>query len=149
MLKKLYALKGIHADWDHLGDLSACIKFLMALKDRMTDEMGTAYHGTHHTTPKSVAKLCWRVYNSLASTGILTQTPNRQDNEGVTPFIDLLEKGDKLLAKSALKNFNQRMAVYRSGDGFELEEDELDPMDFADLDPCLEREDESHTDHNN
>ncbi|KAF8815608.1 hypothetical protein BYT27DRAFT_7248987 [Phlegmacium glaucopus] len=54
-LKALFAAKGIYADWDCLGNISAVVNYLQLIKKRVTRSLGTNYQGsTHKNTPVNV-----------------------------------------------------------------------------------------------
>ncbi|KDR79156.1 hypothetical protein GALMADRAFT_50034, partial [Galerina marginata CBS 339.88] len=54
-LKALFAAKGIYADWDRLGNISAAVNYLQLIKKRVTKSLGTSYQGsTHKKTPAAV-----------------------------------------------------------------------------------------------
>ncbi|KAJ7580318.1 hypothetical protein C8J56DRAFT_723826, partial [Mycena floridula] len=86
--------------------------------------------GNSHTIPSETSKLVWRVFEDAATTKVQTESPTREANLLVKPFIDLMSKGHHQLISPALKKFNQRMQAFKQGGAFEADEDEMPPAEF-------------------
>ncbi|KAJ7588945.1 hypothetical protein C8J56DRAFT_785396, partial [Mycena floridula] len=130
--KKLHTSKGVHASWEHLGNISSAIKHLIGLKKRVATEMDTVYHGNSHSTPDTSA-LVWRVFKDLKKTKIQTFNAHRKRTSTVVPFVNLHCKGFHTLATSSLKTFNAKMEVYKAGGGFAVEDDMMSSPNFDNL----------------
>ncbi|KAJ7586642.1 hypothetical protein C8J56DRAFT_787628 [Mycena floridula] len=131
-IKKLHTSKGLQSKAEHLGDISTCIKYLMALKKRVGIEMETAHKSSQHTTPDT-SKLVWRVFHDLKRTKIQILDRTREANLMIKPFIDLRAKGHHQLVSISLKTFNDKMRGYKLGEQFEAEVDELEPAEFSNI----------------
>ncbi|KAJ7589275.1 hypothetical protein C8J56DRAFT_784272, partial [Mycena floridula] len=131
-VKKLYAGKGIHAGWEHLGHISACIKHLMALKSQVGKEMEVAHQGKSHTTPDTSA-LVWRVFDNLAATKLQNFLPTWAGNSQSTAFTDLHFKGHQQLLSASLATFNKKMTAIKQGMSFDPELDEIAVISYHDM----------------
>ncbi|KAL0563513.1 hypothetical protein V5O48_018552 [Marasmius crinis-equi] len=132
-VKKLYAAKGIYASWDRLGDLSAAIRSLIAIKKSMRSMMETAYQKKEHTDADTTASV-WKVVDAIEEYGLLKFNPDRKVDVEVKATPDLLSEGWDKVRKTTIPTYNKNMGLFRGSnkDGvLEVEEDELRPMNFA------------------
>jgi hypothetical protein len=62
-IKALFAAKGIHADWDRLGSVSAAMQDLLSLEKKLSEALELFYQGSRHTN-EDVSALVWQVVNT-------------------------------------------------------------------------------------
>ncbi|KAJ8090844.1 hypothetical protein PM082_024759 [Marasmius tenuissimus] len=132
-IKKLYAAKGIYASWDRLGDYAAAIRSLIAIKKVMRSMMETAYQKKEHTNADTSASV-WEVVSAIEEYQLLKFIPDRKVDVEVKATPNLLSEGWDKVRKTTIPTYNKNMALFRDSDKdgvFEVEEDELRPMDFT------------------
>jgi len=140
----LFLFRGIHANWDRLGNLSAICTLLSFFKKRCNMELESRYSGSSHTRPDTSSYI-WMVVEKACDQRLNEYVPNRKGSD----VLDAIKKGDKLVRGSTLESFNRKIllkaARYRDptnmtapGEGVDEEDvDEIAPMD---IDPDLDAE---------
>ncbi|KAF8223803.1 hypothetical protein L208DRAFT_1315277 [Tricholoma matsutake] len=78
-LKALFASKGIYANWDHLGNLSATTNHLQKIKTQVTQTMETNYQGSIHKDINT-NELVWWIANKAHDLQLQDFIPNREGN---------------------------------------------------------------------
>ncbi|KAF8236102.1 hypothetical protein L208DRAFT_1253347, partial [Tricholoma matsutake] len=61
-LKALFAAKGIYANWERLGDISAAVNYLQLIKTKVAQSMWANYQGSTHKVVDT-SKLVWCIVN--------------------------------------------------------------------------------------
>lgn len=124
-VKTLFAAKGIHSSWEHLGNISAGVKNLMHLKKRVSYDIETAYQTREHKTPDTTTELTWRVVKCLRDTQLLLFQKGRAESKTAKAIPDLRLKGDRHLESSSVATFSRKISQWRAGGPFGEEEDEI------------------------
>jgi hypothetical protein len=127
----LFALKGLYASWDHLGDISAAVDYLQNIKKEVGEALG-GYKGKTHTTPDT-SDLVWKVANNVREAELLIfkLKCERYPNGCTSPVIDILAKGEQKLKSASLKTFNNKVRVLMSGHCVEEEIDDIPRAEYA------------------
>lgn len=139
MEQRFFAAKGVYANWDRLGDISASVGLLQHIRKQVGRSLGIAYHGLTHITPDtngSVRKIAHKI-NELK---MHVFTPGRKTNTTVKPVVDSLASGEQKLKSSTLATFNRKVQSMLAGEGpgIEPEEDEIPPASFDDTDAAFD-----------
>ncbi|KAF8223885.1 hypothetical protein L208DRAFT_1411209, partial [Tricholoma matsutake] len=61
-LKALFIAKGIYANWERLGDISAAVNYLQLIKTKVARLMRANYQGSTHRTVDT-SQLVWHIAN--------------------------------------------------------------------------------------
>jgi Family of unknown function (DUF6589) len=129
-VQKLFASKGMYADWERLGNISAAIDVLQDVKENVTISLDTSYRGSTHKAPDTSA-LVWRVANKVAEHGLHKFQGGREGNDVVKLTPDLLAIGQQRLKSSTLATFNKKVRSLIDGEIIEDEVDELPTVEFG------------------
>ncbi|KAJ7206287.1 hypothetical protein GGX14DRAFT_367375 [Mycena pura] len=129
-LKNLLKAKGMSSTWDRLGNISAAIAHIQAVKKKIAAVLDGAYKSTGHTTPDT-SHLVWRVQQKIADEGLHEFEQGRSNNEIKKLTANILERGEAKLKSSTLATFNKKTMAMIAGHAFEEEEDECPAMSFA------------------
>ena len=136
----LFLFRGIHANWDHLGNLSAICALLSFFKKRCNLELESRYSGSSHTRPDT-SSYVWMIAEKACDQRLNEYVPDRKGSD----VLDAIKKGDRLVRGSTLESFNRKITLkatrYRDptsviapSEGIDDEDvDEITPMDI-DLD---------------
>ncbi|KAJ7882756.1 hypothetical protein B0H14DRAFT_2565150 [Mycena olivaceomarginata] len=129
-LKTLLQAKGMDSTWDRLGNISAAIVHLRAVKKKISAALKGAHQRTGHTTP-STALLVWRVQQKVSSEKLQDFDAARTNNPRGKLTVDVLKVGEAKLKSSTLATFNKKILAMIEGFGCEDEEDECPPMTYG------------------
>lgn len=55
---------------------------------------------------------------------------DREENDSITPIVDVLAEGERKLRSSTLMTFNRKVREMLAGNGYEQDEDELPRATF-------------------
>ena len=142
--KFLFLFRGIHANWDYLGNLSAICTLPSFFKKRCNMELESRYSGSLHTRPNTSGYI-WMVAEKACDQRLNEYVPNRKGSD----VLDAFKKGDKLIRGSTLESFNRKILLKAAwywdptnmtapGEGVDKEDiDEIAPMS---IDPDLDAE---------
>jgi hypothetical protein len=129
-LKHLFASKGIYSHWDRLGNVSAAISHLQAIKKQVSLLVKAGYQRLNHTaTDTSV--LVWRIADKAQELNLHTNLTDRLENENAKPFTDLVVTGYKKFESSSLATFNKKIADSKVGILTIQEADDIVPATFT------------------
>ncbi|KAG5650028.1 hypothetical protein H0H81_001033 [Sphagnurus paluster] len=118
-LKSLFAAKGIYANWDQLGNLSASIAQLQKIKSQVTRSMQTTYQGsTHEECDASV--LVWRMADKVEELQLQDLVTNLRTK--LVP--DLRASGHNKFELSSLATFNKKLMEMIKGKAISGGEDD-------------------------
>ncbi|KAG6808025.1 hypothetical protein H0H92_005659, partial [Tricholoma furcatifolium] len=131
-LKALFNAKGVYANWDRLGNLSACIVQLQEIKTRVTRSLHTDYHGSTHAE-RDTSELVWRVADKAAELQLQVTVPDRNSSKPAKLVPDLRATGREKFASSSLATFNKRLDGLKNGYSVEGEADAMLPVSFAEI----------------
>ncbi|KAF8055762.1 hypothetical protein FPV67DRAFT_1394952, partial [Lyophyllum atratum] len=128
-LKVLFAAKGLYANWDRLGDISAAVNHLQRIKIQVTRSMRANYQGSSHTEVNTDA-LGWCIANKVRDLRLQDIIEDRTTPCKLAP--DLRAVGREKFELSSLATFNKKMRLSIAGKAVEHEPevDELPPVDF-------------------
>ena len=133
----LFLFRGIHANWDRLGNLSAICVLLSFFKKHCGMELDTRYSGSSHTRPDTSGYI-WMIMEKARDQRLNEHVLDRKGAD----VADAIEKGDKLIRGSTLQSFNRKImlkaARYRDPTSMmaldetldEEETDEISQMNF-------------------
>ncbi|KAF8055297.1 hypothetical protein FPV67DRAFT_1436466 [Lyophyllum atratum] len=143
-LKALFAAKGVYANWDRLGNISASIAQLQEIKTRVTRSMNTNYQSsTHHQ--RDASGLVWRIANKARDLELQDEITKREDQRCPRTMPDLRALGREKYASSSLATFNKKMDETKKGRITVDEEDTIPAASFADVreaEPEVENDEE-------
>jgi hypothetical protein len=125
----LFAAKGIYANWDRLGNISACANHLQAMKKQVSKSVKASYQGSTHTNV-STASLVWRIANKACELKLQKELPNREGVLQPKLVTDLKQIGRQKFESSSLATFNKKIEDLKSGSPGEREIDDISPADF-------------------
>lgn len=130
--QKLFSAKGIHADWDQIGTISACIDHLFALKKRIVAAYGTAYSGNTHKTPDGTASLVNRISEIAREKQLQKENTTRPKDLLPKRVIDARRVGLAKFKSSGLAAFNKKIEAKKTGTNVDVEDelDEIPPVDI-------------------
>ena len=133
----LFLFRGIHANWERLGNLSAICALLSFFKKHCGAQLGSRYSGSSHTRPDASSYI-WRIVEKARDERLNEYIPGRKGPD----VLDSIKKGDKLVRGSTLESFNRKTVLksarYRDpanmllpDEGNDEEEvDDIPPMDM-------------------
>ena len=128
-LKALFAAKGIYADWDCLGNISAAMNYLQLIKKRVTTSLGTSYQGSTHTNDP-VFVLVIRIADHARDLEFQHNLQNRHDFQSKT-VPNLHRVGYRKFETASLATYNKKMEDLKMGRGFDADEtDDISPAEF-------------------
>jgi hypothetical protein len=104
--KILLQAKGMDSTWDRLGNISAAIVQLQAVKKKFSTALKGSHQSTGHTTPNT-ALLVWRVQQKVSSEELQDFQAARTNNPRGKLTVDVLKAGEAKLKSSTLKTFNK------------------------------------------
>jgi hypothetical protein len=130
-LKALFAAKGIYADWERLGNISAAVNYLQLIKKRVTRSLGTSYQGSTHNlknTPAIVFVI--RIANHVQELKFQQELQSRHNVQSKT-VPNLHRVGYRKIETSSLATYNKKMEELKMGRGFDADEtDDISPAEF-------------------
>ena len=129
-LKRLFASKGVYSQWDRLGNISAAISHLQAIKKRVSHSVKAGYQQRNHTAADT-SVLVWRIANKAQELNLQTTIADRPENKHSKPLIDLVASGYKKFESSSLATFNKKIADSKIGVLTIQEVDEIAPVAFS------------------
>jgi len=135
-LQVLFLFRGIHANWERLGNLSAICVLLAFFKKRCGAELDSRYSGSTHSSPDANSFI-WMIVEKARDQKLNEYVRNRKGTE----VLDAIKKGGRLIKGSTLNSFNRKVllkaARYRGpatevwDEGIDDEDsDEIQPMDM-------------------
>ncbi|KAF8222368.1 hypothetical protein L208DRAFT_1323038, partial [Tricholoma matsutake] len=139
-LKALFSAKGIYANWDRLGNISAAVHHLQQIKKQVACSMGSNYQGSTHTK-LDTHELVWQIANKACDLRLQHHSPNREGNSPGKLVPDLWALGRAKFASSSLDTFNKKIHELISGKVTIDEADELPPLNF---DSAFENDDDNN-----
>ncbi|KAF8837838.1 hypothetical protein BDN67DRAFT_1026024 [Paxillus ammoniavirescens] len=107
-LKRFFAVRGVYASWDRLGDISAAVDLLQHVRKQVGRALGIAYHGITHTTPDNSASIS-KVAHKVNDLALHRFTLDRDGNSSIKPVINTLASGEQKLKSSTLATFNKKV----------------------------------------
>jgi len=129
----LFISRGIHGNWDRLGNLSA-ICTLLSFKERCSMELESRYSGSSHTHPDTSGYI-WMIVEKARDQRLIEYMPNRKG----TNVLDAIKKGDRLIGGSTLESFNRKImlkaARYHDPTGATTLVEGIDEEDIDDIPP--------------
>lgn len=129
-LKQLFSSKGLYGSWDRLGEVSAAIVELQAVKKHFGAMMDTSYKSTTKT-PADVSSLVWKIADTVRELEVQKVLDSRAGNSRAKAAPDLLAVGLAKLASSTLRTFNKKMRAFVNGTGFDVAEEEVNELEAA------------------
>jgi hypothetical protein len=129
-LQQLFVAKGMYANWDRLGNISAAINHLQNIKKQVFESMQTSYHGSTHTKADT-SNLGWRIANKAQEFHLqheIVARENAGSHTKVKPDIRAL--GRQKFRSSSLAPFNKKVEGYKQGLPVSLEVDEISMANF-------------------
>lgn len=133
-MQETYSAKGIYADWNHLGDISASISHTEATKKKVGKMFDTAYKKKTHSQVDTT-DLVWDVVRAIQHENLLDNIVDRKLTlpTKLVRVTDARADGYQKL-KASIKSFNKRMTAQWSEEVIDApppEEDELLPMQWG------------------
>ena len=130
-LKALFAAKGIYADWDRLGNISAAVNYLQIIKKRVTRSLGTSYQGSTHSLKNAPAiVLVRRIADHVQELKFQHELQSRCNIQSKT-VLNLHQVGYRKFETSSLATYNKKMEELKMGRGFDADEtDDISPAEF-------------------
>jgi hypothetical protein len=129
-LKHLFASKGVYSHWDRLGNISAAINHLQAIKKQVSRSVKAGYQRLNHTA-QNTSVLVWRVADKAQELKFQTKLADRPENKNIKPLTNLVEVGYKKFESSSLAAFNKKIADSKVGVLTIQEADDIVPMVFT------------------
>ena len=129
-LKCLFASKGVYSQWDRLGNISAAISHLQAIKKQVSHSMKAGYQRLNHTAADS-SVLVWRIADKAQELDLHTKLTDRLENMNAKPLINLVVAGYKKYESSSLTTFNKKISDSKVGVLTIQEADDIAPMVFT------------------
>jgi hypothetical protein len=129
-LKRLFASKGVYSQWDRLGNISAAISHLQAIKKQVSHSMKAGYQRLNHTAADT-SVLVWRIADKAQELNLHTKLTDRQENKIVKPLINLVVAGYKKFESSSLATFNKKISDSKVGVLTIQEADDIVPVAFT------------------
>ena len=129
-LKHLFASKGVYSHWDRLGNISAAITHLQAIKKRVSRSVKAGYQQRNHTVADT-SSLVWRIAHKAKELNLQTTLTDRPQNKDSKPLIDLVASGYMKFESSSLATFNKKIADSKIGVLTIQEVDDIAPVAFS------------------
>lgn len=123
-----FSSKGIYSNWDRLGNISACVHHIQALKKRVSKSVKASYQGSTHSDVDTT-NLVWRIANKARELQLQVKLSNRL-GATVKSVMDLRKTGRQKFESVSLAQFNKKMDEMKSGIPVESEVDDIGPPDF-------------------
>lgn len=120
----LFAAKGIHSNWDRLGNIAAGVHYLQMIKKQVTASIKAGYQGSTHTAVDT-SVLVWRIANKARDLELQKRIDNREGNKWMKVVVDVQAVGYKKLGSSSLGTFNKKISAMKEGHPTNMEIDEL------------------------
>lgn len=113
--------KGIYANWDRLGNLSAAINHIQTIKRQVIRKLA-GYKGSTHTAADTT-NLVLLVAKKACEHKLQSRTENRA--KGIKPVADIRQVGHRKMETSTLATFNKKIYLMKTfRDLTELKEEE-------------------------
>ena len=141
-LKEQFSSKGIYSNWDRLGNISACVHHIQALKKHVSKSVKASYQGSTHSDVDT-SNLAWRIANKAQELQLQVKLSNRPTAFQPKPVIDLRKTGRQKFESASLAQFNKKIEEMKVGIPVESEIDDIGPPDFH-LVQDVERQAEDH-----
>ncbi|KAA1470545.1 hypothetical protein DENSPDRAFT_774774 [Dentipellis sp. KUC8613] len=128
VLQDLFASRGIHADWDHLANISPAAHVWRALLKVFRSALGVGYKGMSHSEVDT-SSLVHKVEEKVGDWELLICKSSRGETEKCT--VDAIEAGVESLMGGRLAAFHKRRRaafVTDVGNDLELEQDTIPPI---------------------
>jgi hypothetical protein len=118
----------MYANWDRLGNISACVNHLPFIKKQVSNSVKSSYQGSTHTDADT-SSLVWRVANTARDLKLQTKLMKR---DGVQPkaITDLRRIGRQKFESSSLSTFNKKIQDLKLGNPMEREVDDISTPNF-------------------
>ena len=129
-LKHLFASKGVYSHWDRLGNISAAISHLQAIKKQVSRSVKAGYQRLNHTAADT-SVLVWRIAGKAQELNLHTKLTDRLENKNTKPLTNLVVAGYKKFESSSLATFNKKIADSKVGVLTIKEADDIVPMTFT------------------
>lgn len=129
-LKHLFASKGVYSHWDRLGNISAAINHLQAIKKQVSWSVKAGYQRLNHTT-RDTSVLVWRVADKAQELNFQTKLTDQLENKNIKPLTNLVVAGYKKFESSSLATFNKKIADSKVGVLTIQEADDIVPVTFT------------------
>ena len=101
--------KGMYANWDRLGNISAAINHLQSIKKQVFQSMQMSYHGSTHTKADT-SNLVWRIANKAQEVHLQREIVARENAGSLTKVVpDLRALGRQKFKSSSLATFNKKI----------------------------------------
>jgi hypothetical protein len=127
----LFAAKGIYADWDRLGNISAAVNYLQLIKKRVTSSLGTSYQGSTHKNAPAIA-LVIRIADHVQELEFQHKLQSRRNVQSKT-VPNLHRVGYRKFETSSLATYNKKMEELKMGTGRGFDADETDDISPAEF----------------
>ncbi|KAF8236842.1 hypothetical protein L208DRAFT_1250356, partial [Tricholoma matsutake] len=131
-LKTLFAAKGIYANWERLGDISAAVNYLQLIKTKVTRSMHTNYQGSMHKVVDT-CKLVWHIANKAWELHSQEVVLVRDGQSSAKYVPNLCTKGQEKFTASSLATFNKKVQDMAAGRVVLPENDEMPVPEFAEF----------------
>jgi hypothetical protein len=126
-LQFLFAAKGIYANWDRLGNISAAVNHLQLIKKQVSKSMRAGYQGTTHKDVDT-SMLVWRIANKARELKLQESVANREGLTRLKATPDLRVIGYQKFINSSLATFNKKLENMKQGKTSLIEDDEIAPL---------------------
>jgi hypothetical protein len=127
--QQLFAAKGMYANWDRLGNISAAINHLQSIKKQVFESMQTSYHGSTHIKADT-SNLVWRIANKAQELHLQREIVSRENGSHTKVVPDLRALGRQKFRSSSLATFNKKIEEYKQGLPVSHEVDEISMANF-------------------
>lgn len=127
--KELFAAKGIYANWDRLGNISACVNHLQSIKKQVCKSVKASYQGSTHSD-SDTSILVWRIANKTCELKLQIKLTERNVIKEVKPITDLRNTGRQKFESASLATFNKKIQELKAGNSGEREIDDITIPNF-------------------
>jgi hypothetical protein len=127
--QQLFVAKGMYANWDRLGNISAAINHLQSIKKQVFESMQTSYHGSTHTKADT-SNLVWRIANKAQELHLQREIVGRANSSHTKATPDLRALGRQKFRSSSMATFNKKIEEYKQGLPVSHEVDEISTANF-------------------
>ncbi|KAF9039933.1 hypothetical protein BJ165DRAFT_345110 [Panaeolus papilionaceus] len=128
-LKTIFTAKGIHSNWDQLGNISASINSLQKIKRQVAKSLKSGYTSRSHKDVDTSSQV-WLIAQKAQELKLQTRLPNRKDNKKAKPVLDVHFSGYQKYFTSSLRTFNQKLESMKEGVEMADEVDDISPVDI-------------------
>ena len=128
IIKELFAAKGIYANWDQLGNISACVNHLQTIKRQVSKSVKASYQGLTHSDADT-STLVWRIANKACELKLQIELTERNVLQ-IKPITDLRNIGRQKFESASLATFNKKIQDLKAGNAGEGEADDIMAPNF-------------------